>query len=77
MGPMPEKFILSGIYLCGFSGYEPFLTAMTWILGTAWEVSALCLAVKHFRDLRRGLTGSVISDCLTVLIKSHLFYFAG
>ncbi|KAG2355199.1 hypothetical protein BDR07DRAFT_1493502 [Suillus spraguei] len=46
------------------------------------EVLALCLsvwiAVKHLRDLRRfgSSTETIIGDCLTVLIKSHVLYFA-
>ncbi|KAG1725158.1 uncharacterized protein EDB91DRAFT_1267575 [Suillus paluster] len=56
------------------------LTSMTWILGTVWEVLALCLAVwiavKHFRELRQQLTGGILGDCFTVLMKSHVGYFA-
>jgi hypothetical protein len=78
---MPEEVILSGTYQCTFAGYNSPLSAYTWILGTIWEVLALCLAawiaVKHFRALRRESTGRVISDCLTVLMQSHLFYFGG
>jgi hypothetical protein len=77
---MPEEYILSGTYQCSYEGYEPFLTSVTWILGAVWEVLALCLAawiaVKHFRELPRRPAGSVIGDCLTVLLKSHIFYFA-
>jgi hypothetical protein len=51
------------------------------MLGTVWEVLALCLAAwitaKHFRELRRRPTGWDIGDCLMVLIKSHVFYFMG
>jgi len=76
-----EEYILSGFYLCAILEYEPILSSVTWTLGTAWEVLALCLAtwiaVKHFRELQRRPTGSAIGDCLTVLIKSHMFYFAG
>jgi hypothetical protein len=81
MGRIPEVLILSGVHLCLSVGYYSNLSAETWILGTAWEVLALCLAawiaVKHFRELRRRSTGQAIEDCLTVLIKSHIFYFAG
>jgi len=51
------------------------------MVGTAWEVLALCLAswiaLKHFRELQQRPTGLAIGDCLTVLVKSHMFYFAG
>jgi hypothetical protein len=47
---------------------------------TAWQILALCLAlwkaVKHFRELRRAHTGWAVGDCFTVLIKTHVFYFA-
>ncbi|KAG2351933.1 hypothetical protein BDR07DRAFT_1440712 [Suillus spraguei] len=45
-----------------------------------WEVFALCLAVwitvKHFRELRQHSAGGIIRDCFTVLIKTHMLYFA-
>lgn len=73
-----EELVLSGTYQCDFSGDSPHLSAITWILGTVWEALALYLAVriaiKHFRE--RLSTGSIIEDCFTVLIKSHVFYFA-
>jgi len=76
-----EEFILSGIHLCLSVGYSSPLSAETWILGTVWEILALCLAawvaVRHFRELRRHSTGQAIEDYLTVLIRSHIFYFAG
>ncbi|KAG1750030.1 uncharacterized protein EDB91DRAFT_781826 [Suillus paluster] len=53
---------------------------MTWILNTVWEVLALCLAVRiavtHFRELRRQSVGGIIGDCFTVLMKTHVVYFA-
>jgi hypothetical protein len=53
---------------------------MTWVLGTVWEVFALCLAVwiavKHFRDLRRHSTRGIIRDSFTVLVQTHVNYFA-
>ncbi|KAG2138116.1 hypothetical protein BD769DRAFT_254110 [Suillus cothurnatus] len=58
------------------------LTSMVWMLNTTWEVLVLCLsvcvAVKHFRDLRRlgPSTGSITGDCFRVLIQSHVLYFA-
>ncbi|KAG1790641.1 uncharacterized protein HD556DRAFT_1310427 [Suillus plorans] len=77
-----EESALSGTYQCifNYSGDSQFLGSMTWILGTAWEVLALCLAVwiavKHFRELRRDSTRSIIVDCFTVLMQTHASYFA-
>ncbi|KAG1809773.1 uncharacterized protein HD556DRAFT_1923 [Suillus plorans] len=73
-----EELVLSGIYQCDYEGTSLPLSAITWILGTVWEVLALYLSVRiamnHFRE--RLSTGSIIEDCFTVLIKSHVFYFA-
>jgi len=56
-----------------------FLANMTWILGAVWEALALVLAVwiavKHFRELRRETTWA-FGDCFTILVKTHVFYFA-
>ncbi|KAG1798196.1 uncharacterized protein HD556DRAFT_226135 [Suillus plorans] len=78
-----EEFILSGTYLChiDYAKDSPLLTSAAWILGTAWEVVALCLAVwiavQHFRELRQHSAGGVVvRDCFTVLIKSHVVHFA-
>ncbi|KAG2139682.1 hypothetical protein DEU56DRAFT_911946 [Suillus clintonianus] len=77
-----EEFILSGTYACtiGFADNSPLLASITWIFGTVWEALALCLAVwiavKHFRELRQHSAGGIIGDCFTVLIKSHVLYFA-
>ncbi|KIK42070.1 hypothetical protein CY34DRAFT_164656 [Suillus luteus UH-Slu-Lm8-n1] len=76
-----EVLILSGTYLCtaSFVGDALFLSSITWILGTVWEVLALCLAVwiavKHFRELQKHSAGGIIGDCFTVLIRSHVVYF--
>jgi hypothetical protein len=76
-----EEFVLSGTYQCiiDFAEDSLFLDSMTWILVTAWEVLALCLAVwisvKHFRELRQHSTSGIIGDCFTVLMKTHLIYF--
>ncbi|KAG2032663.1 hypothetical protein BDR03DRAFT_742751 [Suillus americanus] len=76
-----EELILSGTYQCtgNVEGNVEILIAMTWILTTAWEVLVLCLslwmAVKHFRDLRQ-LRRPITEDCFTVLVKSHVVYFA-
>ncbi|KAG2126242.1 hypothetical protein DEU56DRAFT_983018 [Suillus clintonianus] len=77
-----EELILSGTYSCtiGNGDNAPLLFSITWILGTVWEVLTLCLAVwiavKHFRELRQYSAGGIMGDCFTVLIKSHVFYFA-
>ncbi|KAG2087335.1 hypothetical protein BD769DRAFT_484678 [Suillus cothurnatus] len=79
-----EELILSGAYICyyKFEKDAQLLTSMVWMLNTTWEVLVLCLsvcvAVKHFRDLRRlgPSTGSITGDCFRVLIKSHVLYFA-
>jgi len=77
-----EELILSGTYQCsiGLSDDGLLLDSITWILGTVWEVFALCLAVwiavKHFRELRQHSTGGIMEDCFTVLIKTHMLYFA-
>jgi len=76
------EYILSGTHLCNvnFSNTGFSMTRITWILGTAWETIALCLAVwiavKHFRELQRASTRWAVGDCFTVLIKTHVFYFA-
>ncbi|KAG1787097.1 uncharacterized protein HD556DRAFT_1313036 [Suillus plorans] len=56
------------------------LDSAIWILYIVWEVLALCLAVwiavKHFHELRLHPAGGIIGDCFTVLMKTHLLYFA-
>ncbi|OAX30537.1 hypothetical protein K503DRAFT_870975 [Rhizopogon vinicolor AM-OR11-026] len=56
------------------------LMQITWILTTAWETLALVLAVwiavKHFREVQRPSAGWTVGDCFTILIKTHVFYFA-
>jgi len=53
----------------------------TWIFGSVWEVLSLCLsiwiAVKHFRELRQSSAGWNVEDYFTVLLKTHVLYFAG
>jgi preprotein translocase subunit SecG len=76
------EYILSGTYQCMivYTGDSLLLDTMTWILGIVWEVLTLCLAVwiavKHFHELRQHSTGGVIRDCFTVLMKTHMRYFA-
>jgi hypothetical protein len=84
IGQTPEAMILSGIQMCAYadSSYTALLFSMVWMLNTVWEVLALCLlvwiAVKHSRGLRRlrPSTGSTVGDCFTVLIHSHVLFFA-
>ncbi|KAG2130815.1 uncharacterized protein EDB93DRAFT_1255706 [Suillus bovinus] len=77
-----EEYILSGTYMCQINYQEDvlLLDSITWILGSVLEVLALCLAVwivvKHFRELRRHSAGGIIGDCFSVLIKTHMSYFA-
>ncbi|KAG2133260.1 uncharacterized protein EDB93DRAFT_1107638 [Suillus bovinus] len=77
-----EEYILSGTYMCQINYPEDvvLLVSIAWILATVWEVLALCLAVwiavKHFRELRRYSAGGIIGDCFSVLIKTHMAYFA-
>ncbi|KAG2369118.1 hypothetical protein BDR07DRAFT_1389629 [Suillus spraguei] len=77
-----EEFILSGTYQCSYNyeGDARLLNSMTWILCTIWEVFILCLAVwvavKHFCELPKPLRARTIGDCLTVVIKTHVVYFA-
>ncbi|KAG2051933.1 hypothetical protein BDR06DRAFT_562755 [Suillus hirtellus] len=77
-----KEFILSGTYQCQIDYPEDILLLMsaTWIFGTAWEVLTLCLAiwiaVKHFRELRQHSAGGIIEGCFTVLMKTHVLYFA-
>ncbi|KAG2136362.1 uncharacterized protein EDB93DRAFT_785906 [Suillus bovinus] len=77
-----EELILSETYQCQINNAEDtlLLYLITWILATVWEVLALCLAawiaVKHSCELRRHSAGGIIGDCFTVLMKTHLVYFA-
>jgi hypothetical protein len=78
---MLDEVILYGAYhYCVVSGGNSNVIAEAWILNTVWEALALCLAiwitVKHFIELRRSSTGWRIRDCFTVLIKTHVLYFA-
>ncbi|KAG0702317.1 hypothetical protein DFH29DRAFT_504425 [Suillus ampliporus] len=77
-----EELILFGTYQCNITleGDVPLLYSITWIFSTTWEVLALCLAlwiaIKHFRELRRQSAGGIIGDCFTVLMETHVGYFA-
>ncbi|KAG1859302.1 hypothetical protein F4604DRAFT_1930845 [Suillus subluteus] len=77
-----EELIFSGTYQCT-TYYErngSLLISLAWIVDAVWEVVALCFAVwsavKHFRELRRWSAGGIVQDCFTVLMKSHIIYFA-
>jgi len=76
---LPEEQILSGLHLCVDEGGHPLLMAEIWMLGTVWEVLALCLAVwivvKHFCEIHRSSTGWVVENFFAVLIKTHVLYF--
>ncbi|KAG2360589.1 hypothetical protein BDR07DRAFT_138174 [Suillus spraguei] len=77
-----EELILSSTYQCSTDYGEDVLLlfSIAWILSAVWEVLAMCLAVwiavKHFRELRRHSSGRIIGDCFTVLMKTHVLYFA-
>ena len=77
-----EELDLSGIHMCAFGieGNALYLHEITWILGSAWETLALSLAVwiaiKHFRELQRTSTGWAVQDCFTILMETHVLYFA-
>jgi hypothetical protein len=78
-----EELILSGTYQC-IVVFEEGVTlqiAIIWMITTAWETLALCIAVciavKHFRELRQTSSGGInIGDYFTVLMETHLIYFA-
>ncbi|KAG1737903.1 uncharacterized protein EDB91DRAFT_474416 [Suillus paluster] len=78
-----EDLVLFGTYQCTYHDEEAdaaIFLSMTWILATVWEVLALCLAVwiviKDSLELQRPSTGWTIGDCFTVLIQTHVVYFA-
>jgi hypothetical protein len=77
-----EEYVLSGARVCSYGFQDDFMIQMeiAWILTTAWEFLALflavCIAVKHFRELQRPSSGWTVGDCFTILIKTHVFYFA-
>ena len=79
-GRIPVEVVLSGTHLCIGENNDRFQTAEILMLVIVWEVLALCLAVwisvKHFRELRRSPGGRTIRDFFTVLVKTHVLYFA-
>jgi hypothetical protein len=81
IGRISEELVLSGTYMCAIDiGASELLITSIWILNMTWEVLALCLAlwvsVKHFRQRSRSSAGRIVEDCFTVLIKTHILYFA-
>ncbi|KAG2049333.1 hypothetical protein BDR06DRAFT_1023982 [Suillus hirtellus] len=78
-----EELIIFGTHQCSYFYGEDIalLVSIEWIVNTVWEVLALCLAiwiaVKHFRELRLGHSArGIVRDSFTVLIKTHVLYFA-
>ncbi|KAG1871234.1 hypothetical protein DFJ58DRAFT_492860 [Suillus subalutaceus] len=77
-----EEVVLSDTYVCniGYVGDTVLLYTITWILALAWEVLLLCLAVriavKRLRELRKHSQRGIFRDCFTVLMKTHVSYFA-
>ncbi|OAX30982.1 hypothetical protein K503DRAFT_788126, partial [Rhizopogon vinicolor AM-OR11-026] len=77
-----DEYVLSGVHVCDyvFQGDVILPVEITWILATVWETLAFPLAVwvaiKHFRELQRPSSGWTVGDCFTILIKTHVFYFA-
>ncbi|KAG2127635.1 uncharacterized protein EDB93DRAFT_1332637 [Suillus bovinus] len=76
-----EALILSGTYQCSLRyAKDSLLDSIAWMLTTVWEVLALCLAgwiaIKRFRELRQHSAEGIIEDCFTVLMKTHVLYFA-
>jgi hypothetical protein len=76
------ELILSGTRQCAvdYIADIPLLNSIDWILFLVWEVLALChtvwTAVKHFREQRQHSTRRIVRDCFTMLIKTHMLYFA-
>lgn len=79
-----EEVVLSGTYGCkiNYAGNTILLYTITWILAIAFEIIVLCLAVwsamKQLRELRQHSIKCIFSDrsTVTVLMKTHLSYFA-
>lgn len=79
-----QEFVLSGTHQClsyYAEGKIPLLIGGVWeyVTGLIWEIIVLSLAVwiviKHFRELRRQSRWN-LQGCFTVLIQTHVFYFA-
>ncbi|OJA10445.1 hypothetical protein AZE42_05896 [Rhizopogon vesiculosus] len=68
--------------MCNYSasGDGMIVFEVSWMVATAWETLVLCLAVwiavRHSRELQRHSTRWTVGDCFTILIKTHVFYFA-
>jgi len=81
MDRLPEELVVFGTHQCINEANSALpAESATWILGTVWEVLVLCLAiciaVKHFCELQRPSAGWSVGDCVKVLVKTHVFYFA-
>jgi len=80
MERIPEMLIISGTSLCFLKGLDQLQAAAVWILSTGWQLLTLSLAVriaiKHFREMQRPSRGWIAGDYLTVLIKTHVLFFA-
>ncbi|KAG2369147.1 hypothetical protein BDR07DRAFT_1371709 [Suillus spraguei] len=67
-GTILEDLILPGTHQCPIGASVP-LTVEFWLLGTAWEVFTLCLAlrsaIKRFRELQQPWRRWTIGDCFT------------
>lgn len=82
MHTLVEESIVSGTYQCtiGYKEDITLLVSVCWTLSTAWEILALCLviwiAVQHFCELRQHSAAGIVRNCFTVLVKTHVLYFA-
>lgn len=79
-----DDLVLSGTHQCVYEAQRSqqleLLLAGVWILRIVWEGIVLCLAawitIKHFHDNGWQFPRWPKGDCFTVLIKSHVLYFA-
>jgi hypothetical protein len=73
-----EESVLAGTYQCVANnvGNDQLLLSTTWIMGSIWELFALCLAiwitVKRSRELRPWK----IEDRFLALMKTQVLFFA-
>ncbi|KAG2151203.1 uncharacterized protein EDB93DRAFT_302047 [Suillus bovinus] len=79
LGVSAQEAVLSGFHTCVDDNYIANLNFESLISTAAWEILAMFLTlwivIKHIRELRQLPTGLTIGDCITMLIKSHTFYF--
>ncbi|KAG1861627.1 hypothetical protein F4604DRAFT_1787223 [Suillus subluteus] len=66
--------------MIGYAGDFIFLSSMTWILSTVWEVLALCLAVwitvNNFHEMRRHSTRGIIGDVFLAISCFQIGFFS-